>query len=61
MISMAKKKKGVFEADRKMELRMRLAAKQAARLAYAGPKGNLPVEVPELELLNRIIDRVRHL
>ncbi len=58
---MAKKKKGVFEADRKMELRMRLAAKQATQLAYAGPEENLPIEIPELELLNRIIDKVRHL
>jgi len=58
---MAKKKKGIFEADRRMELRMRLAAKKATQVAYAGPKENLPVEIPELELLNRIIDRVRHL
>ena len=58
---MAKKKKGIFEADRRMELRMRLAAKKAAQPAYAGPKGNLSVEIPEPELLNRIIHRVRHL
>ncbi|MCJ7568195.1 MAG: hypothetical protein MUO58_11715 [Anaerolineales bacterium] len=58
---MAKKKKGIFEADRRMELRMRLAAKKATQFAYAGPKENLPIEIPELELLNRIIDRVRHL
>ena len=57
---MAKKKKGVFEADRRMELRMRLAAKKAAQLKFAGPRENLPLEVPEQEL-NRIIDRVRHL
>lgn len=58
---MANKKKGVFEADRRMELRMRLAAKKVAQLAFAGPQENLPLEIPELELLNRIIDRVRHL
>jgi len=55
---MAKKKRGVFEADRKMELRMRLAAKRAASGDRAGV---LSVELPERDLLGRIIARVRTL
>ncbi len=58
---MAKKKKGVFEADRKMELRMRLAAKRAASGDRAGIPSYLSVELPERDLLGRIIARVRTL
>ena len=55
---MAKKNKGVFEADRKMELRLRLAAKEAAHPSN-GSKPILQVRVPEREMVDRIIDRVR--
>lgn len=58
---MAKKKKGVFEADRRMELRMRLAVKRARDGDRAGLPTYLNVELPERDLLGRIIARVRTL
>ncbi len=58
---MAKKKKGFFEADRRMELRLRLAAKKASESAYAGGPRSLNVDAPERIVLDRIIDRVRKL
>jgi hypothetical protein len=54
------KKKGVFEADRKMELRMRLAAKRAADPGFR-IKDSLIVSNPEATLLNKLIERVRDL
>ncbi|MEJ2011991.1 MAG: hypothetical protein P8X64_07160 [Anaerolineales bacterium] len=54
------KKKGVFEADRKMELRLRLAAKRAADPGFH-VKDSLIVGNPEASLLNKLIERVRDL
>jgi len=56
---MTKASKRLFETDRKMELRMRLAAKRAvdgngkspASLTMSGP--------PEREVLDRLIKKVR--
>ncbi len=58
---MAKKRKGIFEADRRMELRLRLAAKKAVEPAYAGGSRSLRIDAPEKVVLDRIIDRVREL
>jgi hypothetical protein len=58
---MAKKKKGVFEADRRMELRLRLAAKRAGDSNYRAVDAVIPVEIPKVETLNRLIERVERI
>lgn len=58
---MAKKKKRLFEYDRRMELRLRLAAKRAGEPLLSGNQGGLLIELPEKDLLDRLIDRVRRL
>jgi hypothetical protein len=58
---MAKKKKGVFEADRRMELRLRLAAKRAGDGNYRAVDIVIPVEIPKVETLNRLIERVERI
>jgi hypothetical protein len=58
---MAKKKKGVFEADRRMELRMRLAAKRAVDVSYRSLNTVIQVEIPKSETLNRLIERVEQI
>jgi hypothetical protein len=58
---MAKKKKGVFEADRRMELRMRLAAKRAGDGNYRSADSVIPIEIPQAETLNRLIERVERI
>jgi hypothetical protein len=58
---MAKKQKGVFEADRKMELRLRLAAKRAAESERSPKQKPLAIEIPELETVSRLINRVQAL
>jgi hypothetical protein len=57
---MAKRDKGVFEADRRMELRLRLAAKKAGE---PSPRRRilLEIETPQRDVVDRIIDRVREL
>jgi hypothetical protein len=54
------KQRRLFETDRRMELKMRLAAKRADSIETTGT-GPLMAEVPERELLTRLIDRVRRL
>ncbi len=58
---MAKKKQGVFEADRRMELRMRLAAKRAGDGNYRSGEGSIPIEIPKADTLNRLIERVERI
>ena len=58
---MAKKKKGVFEADRRMELRMRLAAKRAIDMNYRSIGAVISIEIPKTETLNRLIERVEQI
>jgi hypothetical protein len=58
---MAKKQKGVFEADRRMELRLRLAAKRAANGDYRSKSGMIPFEIPKADTLNRLIERVEQI
>ncbi len=51
----------LFEVDRRMELKMRLAAKKAAQSVR---QGMLPLafpEPPEREVVERLLDRVRSL
>lgn len=54
------KQRRLFETDRRMEVKMRLAAKRADGSELTGT-GPLLAEVPERELLRRLIDRVRRL
>ena len=54
------KKKGVFEADRKMELRLRLAAKRATEPDYR-VRETIQTMDPEAGMLNKLIERVRTL
>jgi hypothetical protein len=58
---MAKKKKGVFEADRKMELRMRLAAKRASQNDSSADQKPLAIEIPELDTVSKLISKVQAL
>lgn len=58
---MAKKQKGVFEADRKMELRLRLAAKRAAQTGRSSELRALVIEIPEAETVSRLINKVQAL
>lgn len=57
---MAKKPKQVFEIDRRMELRMRLAMKEADETAGSRPSQLDTKPLPK-EVLDRVIDRVRQL
>ncbi len=54
------KQKRLFEADRRMELKLRLLAKRAGSedLVETGP---LAADLPERELVTRLIERVRKL
>jgi hypothetical protein len=58
---MAKKQKGVFEADRKMELRLRLAAKRAAQNKLPAEYKPLAVEIPEQDTVSKLISKVQAL
>lgn len=57
---MAKEPKRVFEIDRKMELRMRLAIKAAAQQSNGRPS-QIDTKPLAREVLDRVIDRVRQL
>ena len=54
------KQKRLFETDRRMELKMRLSAKQAEAGDLPGT-GPLSPDSPGPELLSRLIERVRRL
>lgn len=58
---MAKNNRRMFEQDRKMELRLRLAAKKAAAKEPMAPVAPLVSERPEPEVVVRLINRVRRL
>lgn len=58
---MAKKRKGVFEADRRMELRLRLAAKRAGDGNYRSSDPVIQFKIPKAETLNRLIERVERI
>lgn len=57
---MAKKTKNLFESDRRMELRMRLAMKEVDKKPNGRPK-QVETGPLEREMLDRVIDRVRSL
>ena len=57
---MNEKQRRVFEVDRRMELRLRLVAKQA-ELGDASGTSPLNHELPERDLVSRLIARVRRL
>jgi hypothetical protein len=57
---MAKKSRNVFETDRRMELRMRLAMNQVEEPAKSGPS-QIDTKPLEREVVDRVIDRVRRL
>jgi hypothetical protein len=55
------KEKRLFEMDRRMELKMRLAAKKASR---QGQTGGLALDLeglPERQVVTRLIEKVRRL
>jgi hypothetical protein len=54
-------KKQLFESDRKMELRLRLALKQAADTGGSAASLILDRQQPPKDLVNRLIARVRKL
>lgn len=58
---MKKNLRKVFEADRKMELRVRLAAKRARRMPERSLAQKYGVITPDREVVSRIIKRVRKL
>lgn len=56
---MTKASKQLFETDRKMELRMRLAAKRAVDNKSKPPASFTLSDPPEREVLDRLIKKVR--
>ena len=58
---MAKVNQRMFEQDRKMELRLRLAAKRANSKELPVLAAQLVSELPEPEVVVRLINRVRRL
>ncbi len=59
-----KAKKGdrrVFEVDRRMELRLRLAAKRAQEPLSAAATGTWQFMLPDEDLLGKLIEKVRRL
>lgn len=58
---MAKQSKHLFESDRKMELRLRLALKQAADAGGSASTLILNGQQPPKELVTRLIAKVRKL
>lgn len=59
-MSMSKKGKRVFEADKKMELRLRLAMKRVGEQARGSTQA-IEAHLPARELLDRLITRVEQL
>jgi hypothetical protein len=57
---MNEKQRRIFEVDRRMELRLRLVAKQA-EVGDSGGTSPLNPELPERDLVSRLIARVRRL
>ncbi|MEE9507659.1 MAG: hypothetical protein V3V44_00090 [Anaerolineales bacterium] len=55
------KNRKVFETDRRMELRLRLAAKKARVASEPVMIPQYATRIPERELVTRIIERVRTL
>lgn len=55
---MAKASKQLFEVDRKMELRLRLAAKNAGSKGRKGMETLTLSKQPERELVHRVIKKV---
>ncbi len=58
---MPNKKTRVFELDRKMELRLRLAAKKALEDVEEEELEEEMLQLPARELVDRLIERVRRL
>lgn len=58
---MSKVKRKIFETDRRMELRLRLAAKRIGNGRSQGSLSELVPQIPEPEVLDRLIQRVRRL
>ncbi len=58
---MNEKQRRIFEVDRRMELRLRLVAKQAELDGSGSGTSPLNPELPERELVSRLIARVRRL
>jgi hypothetical protein len=60
-MSKPRPKRRVFEEDRKIELKLRLAAKRAALSGKSGGETWVYDGPPEPEIVGRLIERVRSL
>lgn len=58
---MRENKQRIFEIDRRMELRLRLAAKRLGDRERFGPVAEYIAGQPEREVVDRLIERVRRL
>lgn len=58
---MNQRRKKVFETDRRMELRLRLAAKKANVVSKPISMPQYQHRIPEREVVTRLIERVRRL
>jgi hypothetical protein len=60
-MSKPKRKQRIFEEDKKIELKLRLAAKRAALTGSSGSESWFYEGPPEPEIVGRLIERVRSL
>lgn len=58
---MSKKKRRMFESDRRMELRLRLALKRIRELENAELEKLDMMSLPERDTVDRVIEKVRSL
>ncbi len=58
---MRENKRRIFEIDRRMELRLRLASKRLGDREYFSPIAEYIAGQPEREVVDRLIERVRRL
>jgi hypothetical protein len=58
---MNERQRRMFEVDRRMELKLRLVAKRAGIADSGSGTGPLNAELPERDLVTRLIERVRRL
>jgi hypothetical protein len=58
---MSSKNRRLFEIDRRMELRLRLAAKKLGSRNPSGSQAAVVVDPPKREMVDRLIERVRKL
>jgi hypothetical protein len=60
-VVMPRENRRLFEIDRRMELRLRLAAKKLGSRHPRGSQAIVVVDPPKREMVDRLIERVRKL